>query len=182
MKKGNWETLIGSLCYNIWNNTNEYFNQSKDYKDMEWPFLCGLYVFHNWDNSILSKKHSIAELLPSINPSVLDFKDHLIAALPTISSKMNIMKATRKSQSQSTIEPSKIFISFFTESLITGYGTDIDKVNPMDFLQFGLEVLLLFTIDIKEKHSEFYNLIEDIGPGWEEDAQDVLEQITMAFE
>jgi len=183
----NWEKLMGTLCLNIWHSTNDEFEKTKDYLGMEWPFLCGLYIFHNWDNSRLSKRHSIAELIKEVDPSVIIFKDLIINSLPDISNKINDMVATsnltqKYREFNLRVEPSKFFISIFTEALLSKYGKSINKINPMDFFQFGLEVLLLFTLEVKVKNNDFYNLIEDIGPYEEKDANEVLKLLNTVFE
>jgi hypothetical protein len=174
---GRWKLLMGTLCFNIWHSTKDDFEKSKDYLDMEFPFLCALYIFHNWDRCILSKKYSIPELLPEVNQAVINVKNALIKRIPETTKKIEFMTSMRKLNSQMKIEPSKIFISIFTENQIEALSQLLAGLNPLDFFQIGLEILLLFTLEIKEKNKEFYNLIEDIGPYDQEDAEEILKQI-----
>jgi hypothetical protein len=149
---------------------------------MEWPFLCSLYIFHNWDNSNVSKKYSIPELIPEINPDALKFSNVTLIALREIKYSIVKISSEREMKSKIKIEPSKIFITIFTDSLIKANEHNLDEISPLDFFQFGLEVLLLFILDVKEKDKGFYNLIEDIGTLEREDADSILSQINMVFE
>ena len=180
----NWEKLIGVLCFNIWHNTSDEFEQSGDFVDMEWPFLCALYIFHQWDHSTLSKHYSIPELIPGADPGLISLKDTFIGYFPKMKEKVNQMALSRSRNSQMTIEPSKIFITLFTDDLINALNSHgiLKKMNPMDFFQAGIELLLLFTMEIKEKDKSFYDLIEDIGTLEGQDANAVLDQINMVLQ
>jgi len=177
----NWEKLIGTLCFNIWHSTKGEFEKSGDFLDMEWPFLCALYVFHNWDNSILSKRFSIPQLLTEVDPALISVRDTLINNVPEFKDKIDYMTQSRKMESRMTIEPSKIFISIFTLDLVNSLKHMLDRMNPSDFFQSGLEILLLFTLELKEKDNGFYDLIEDIGSLDQEDADSILDQINLAY-
>ena len=177
-----WKKLIGFLCYNIWHNTKDDFEKSGEYVDMEWPFLCALHIFHNWDNSYLSKQYSIQKLIPEVDPSLIKLKDTFIGVLPMMKDKINNVTHSRKMNSQMTIEPSKIFITLFTNDFINMTNSPFGKINPMDFFQVGVELLLLVTIEIKEKDEDFYNLTSDIGKWETKDANSILDQINKALE
>ena len=179
---GKWKSLTGALCFNIWHSTKHDFLESNDYSDMTFPFLCSLYVFHNWDNSILSKKFSITELLPEVYPKVIEFKDALIKDALEMKHELAEVYAKRERESQMKIEPSKAFVGIFIISLLNSSLDWLKKDNPLDFFQFGLEVLLLFTLEIKEKDRDFYDLIEDIGDLEKRDAKEILQQINLVFE
>ena len=179
----NWERLIGTICYNIWHSTNGDFLKSGDYVDMEWPFLCALYIFHQLDNSNLSKQYFIQKLIPDADPVLIRFKDTFIRFLPEMKDKVNRITLSRKLNSQMTIEPSKIFITLFTDDFINALENQgmLDKINQMDFFEVGVELLLLFTLEIKEKDKAFYNLTSDIGKWETEDANSILDQINKAL-
>ncbi|MGA3012847.1 MAG: hypothetical protein ABSD71_02305 [Bacteroidales bacterium] len=178
----NWETLIGTLCFNIWNNTKQDFEKSGDFVDMEWPFLSALYIFHHWDNSNLSKRYSIPKLIPEVDPSLIQLKDTFLSVLPIMKDKIDHITQSRKMNSQMTVEPSKIFITLFTDDFINMMKGSFGKMNPIDFFQVGVELLLLVTLEIKERDKAFYNLTSDIGKWETEDANSILDQINKALE
>ena len=146
---------------------------------MEWLLLCGLYIFHHWDQSPPLRKYSIPEMKKEMNPTVIYFKDRLIATLPEIRAQMDKMRAVIKANPEFNTpdfpaEPSKIFISIFIDELLSRYEKTLKKTDPQEVFQFGIEALLLFTLEIKSKNQKFYELIEDIGPYETESAMEVM--------
>jgi hypothetical protein len=149
---------------------------------MEWLLLCGLYICHHWDESVMSKKYFIPEMKKEMDPTVIYFKDRLIATLPEIIHMMDRMRAVIKANPEFNTpdfpaEPSKLFISIFIDELMSKYGKTLTTTDPQLVFQFGIEALLLFTLEVKINNRKFYDLIEDIGPYETEDAIEVMKYI-----
>lgn len=177
-----WQRLIGMLCFNIWHNTNQEFEKSGNFIDMEWPFLCAFYIFHHWDSSRLVTSFSIPELLPEVDPALISLKDTFVGVLPNFKVKIEEYDVKNEKTGKLAIEPAKVFISIFTDDFIDIIEKDFGTIHPKDFFQVGVELLLLFTLDIKEKDPSFFAMTSDIGKGFTEEAEAVLDQINWALE
>jgi len=166
----NWESLMGTLCFYIWHNTNYAFLQSNDINDMEIPFLCALNLFQKWDQVYLSKKYDIAEISIDASPFVLNQKDEFIQNIPKIKAFVKMI------QEQKPYELSKHFITIFGNDLWKSYQSAEKSINPLDYLQQGIEILFLFVKELKSIDFVFYNELMVIGE-FESDVEEIIRNI-----
>ena len=166
----NWDSLMGTLCFNIWHITNYAFLHSNDINDMEIPFLCALNLFQKWDQVYLSKKYDIAVISLDASPFVLNQKDEFIQNMP------KIKVFVKTIQEQKPYESSKHFITIFANYLWEYYQSAEKSINPLDYLQKGIEILFLFVKELKSIDVVFYNELMAVGE-FESDVEEIIRNI-----
>ena len=169
-QRSDWDSLMGTICFNIWHNTNYAFLQSNDINDMEIPFLCALNLFQKWDQVYLSKKYDIAEISIDASPFVLNQKVEFIQNIP------KIKVFVKMTQEQKPYELSKHLITIFANDLWESYQSVEKSINPLDYLQKGIEILFLFVKELKSIDIVFYNELMAIGE-FESDVEKIIRNI-----
>jgi hypothetical protein len=165
-----WSSLIGTLCFNIWSKTNRDFIGSNDLNDMKVPFLCALNLFQQWDRIYLSEKFDVSQISSSADQYVRSEKDFFYTQLSIFEN------AVRERKVEFDIEASKLFISLFTAGLIQSYSSQFEVLNPLDFFQKGIEILLLLAMDFSKSSNVFSRSLLDIGE-YESTVEQIIREI-----
>jgi hypothetical protein len=156
--RSDWDSIMGTLCFNIWNRTNQWFTKTNDIRYIDISFICGLNVFQKWEQIYLSRKYKLNVIGNDASDDIKFEAKDLINNLTEIKEFIAKAKESNFGQSQS----SKHFISLFGAALMR--TRDIpEKDNPLAYFQTGIEILCLFIDELKSEDDAFYNELLDIG-------------------
>jgi hypothetical protein len=169
-----WDGLFGTLCFNIWHNSNHEFLHSSDIQDIEIPFLCSIGVFQNFDNLTISKVHDIGLITQLAPVNVLKSKEKLMQQLPSIKNMMTLIS------SQSNVEIIKAFTSIFAQGFLSDFKKNHGGGSEMDYFQKGVEVLFLFIQEIRITDHKLFIELADYGE-YQEDIDLIMEELNNAY-
>ena len=79
-------------------------------------------------------------------------------------------------QEQKPYELSKHLITIFANDLWESYQSAEKSINPLDYLQKGIEILFLFVKELKSIDFVFYNELMAIGE-FESDVEEIIRNI-----
>jgi hypothetical protein len=169
-KRSDWDSLMGTICFNIWNNSSEAFFKYQDLKYINISFLYTLNVFQKWNKIYLSKKYDIGAISKDASPFVVSFSSKLLDYVPKLKESIGIMN---ESNSYLSIFN---FITIFSEALLETSEFKKENINPLDYFQRGVEVLCLFIYKLKILDKDFYNDLMVVGE-FDKKVDDIIQQI-----
>lgn len=158
-KKSDWESLIGTICFNVWHKTNHWFLNSNDIRFIDISFICTLNLFQKWNNVYLSNNFELKAISKDASPFVVAEFDKL----KSNTAKLKDLISEIKKSGFGAKETSKHFISLFAVDLLNSSKFKDESINPLDYFQAGVEILCLFVIHIRELNTEFFQELLDIG-------------------
>jgi hypothetical protein len=176
-QKNDWDSLMGTICFNIWNKTSHWFINSNDFRYIDVSFICALNLFQKWNNIYLSKDFSLEIISKDASPFVIQESNKLFNNLTNLKKFIEAVKETGYGEK----ETSKHFISIFTSELLNSEKFKDESINPMDYFQFGVEILCLFVELIKVEDGIFFNELLDIGD-FEEQVEEIINDINLLNE
>ena len=167
-QRSDWDSLMGTICFNIWHKTNHWFLNSNDIRFIDISFICALNLFQKWDNIYLSNKFSLSEISKDASPFVITESKKLKDNITNLKAFISVIKETGFGQK----ETSKHFISLFAADLLNSTKFKDESINPLDYFQTGVEILCLLVLTTRELDKEFFEELQDIG-----DFESIVEEI-----
>lgn len=158
-KKSDWESLMGTICFNVWNKTNRWFLNSNDIRFIDISFICALNLFQKWDHVYLADKFSFREIAKDASPFVVLESNKILDNTSKLKAFISAIKDTGFGEK----ETSKHFISLFAADLLSSSKFNDESINPLEYFQTGVEILCLYVLSLKEQDDNFYHELLDIG-------------------
>jgi hypothetical protein len=167
-EKSDWDSLMGTICFNIWHKTKHWFLKSKDIRFIDISFICALNLFQKWENIYLSNKFSLSEISKDASPYVVKESIKLKDSITNLKAFISVIKESGFGEK----ETSKHFVSLFAADLLNSQKFKDESINPLDYFQTGVEILCLFVLMSRELDKEFLKELLDIG-----DFESIVEEI-----
>jgi hypothetical protein len=168
--RNDWDSLMGTICFNVWHNSNESFLKYQNLEYINISFLYSLNLFQKWDKIYLSKKFDLDSISKDASPFVVNMSSKLLDSVPRLKEFVGLMN---ESNSRLTIIN---FITVFAGELSENPEFRKENINPLDYFQKGVEVLCLFTNKLQSIDKDFYNDLMVLGK-IDEKVEDLIQQI-----
>lgn len=166
--KSDWDSLIGTICFNIWHKTKHWYLENNDIRFIDVSFICALNLFQKWNKIYLSNKFILKEISKDASPFVVAEYEKIEGNIVKLKEFISVIKESGFGEK----ETSKHFISLFAADLLNSSKFKDEAINPLDYFQTGVEVLCLFVMKIREMDKAFFQDLLDIG-----DFETIVEEI-----
>lgn len=165
-----WQSLMGTLCFNIWHHTNEDFLQTGDRKSLGVSFLAALNLFQQWDRLYLSKEFDRAAVSEGAGAFARSNAQGLLEALPGMLSLIE-----QKTPAKGSLL-SHAFAVTFNRIFMEIYDKAIGSENPLNYFQAGVEILFLLAPGLAARYPELNQRLLDVRP-FDAKVEEIIEAI-----
>jgi hypothetical protein len=165
-----WQSLMGTLCFNLWHHTNEDFLRTGDRKSLTASFLVTLNLFQQWDRLYLSKEFDRASVSEGAGAFVRAHAKGLLKDIPAIVATLDQRTPTKNSNL------SHAFAWVFNETFTKIHAEAFKSDNPLEYFQLGVEILFLLVPGLEAQYPELNRRLLDIRP-FDKQVEEIIEAI-----